>query len=102
MSKFSVFNYENLSDSMKADFNKALATELSSMRMEIKADEVLGTIGVEEFVVSEGKGQKSATLVADLYSKISAGIQAGSGNQNLFQAVLCAFTDSWNQISSKL
>ena len=101
MNTFSVFNYENLSDSLKADFNKALAKKLSSMLMNIKADELLGSIGVVRFVESEGKEHNTPTLVADLYSKVSAGIQVGSGNQNLFQAVLAAFIESWNQINTK-
>lgn len=101
MDTFSVINYEKLSDSLKADFNKALAKKLSSMLTNIKADELLGSIGVVGFVESEGKENNTTTLVADLYSKVSAGIQAGSGNQNLFIAVLAAFTESWNQINTK-
>lgn len=101
MNTFSVFNYENISDSLKTDFNKALAKKLSSILTDIKTDDVLGTIGVEGFVASEGKEQRSATLVADLYSKVSAGIQVGSGDQNLFHSILGSFTESWNQINMK-
>ena len=101
MDTFSVINYEKLSDSLKADFNKALAKKLSSLLKEISKDDVLGSIGVEEFVASEGTGNSLLSLVTDLYSKVSAGIQVGSGNQNLFHAVLVAFTESWNQINTK-
>lgn len=98
---FSIYNYKQLSDPMRVDFDKALAKRLSAMLMDIKADEVLGAIGVEEFVASEGDVKNSVSLITDLYSKISAGIQVGSGNQNLFHAVLSSFTESWKHINKK-
>lgn len=98
MNDFSVFNYENLSDSLKADFNKALASKLSSLLTEIKVDDVLGTIGVEGLVPSEGTENNIATIVTELYSEASAGVQAGSGNQNLYLGILNAFTDCWKEI----
>lgn len=95
MNTFSVFDYEKLPDSSKAVFNKALAQKLTSLINEIKNDDVLGTATTEEFIKSSGEINNSATLVADLYSKISSGIQVGSGNQNLFNAILAAYTNCW-------
>lgn len=101
MNTFTIFDYNNLTDSLKAEFNTVLSQHLSSLLKEIKKDDVLGSIGVEEFVESEGSGTNSLTLVTDLYSKLTAGIQVGSGNQNLFHDVLSAFTESWKQINKK-
>lgn len=101
MNNFSVFNYENLSDSLKADFNRFLAQRLSSCLKEIKGDVVLGSLDVDGFIAAETVNPIYTTLVSELYSKVSAGIQVGSGNQNLYHAVLAAFAESWKQINMK-
>lgn len=97
MNQFSVFNYENLSDNLKADFNKALAQRLSNLRNELKGDDVIGSLAIVEFLASSGT--KATTVVSELYPKVTAGIQAGSGNQNLYHSALHAFTESWNEIN---
>lgn len=98
MDKFSVFNYANLSESQKVTFDKALAQRLSSFLSEIKNDDVLGALAIDEFVASNGSGNKSTTLVGEVYSRISGGIQVGSGNQNLFNGVLNAYAEAWGDI----
>ncbi len=95
MNTFSVFDYEKLSESSKTVFNKVLALKLASLFNEIKNDDVIGTATTEEFIKSSGEINNAATLVADLYSKISSGIQVGSGNQNLFNTILVAYTTCW-------
>lgn len=97
MNQFSVFNYENLSEAHKAKFNKALAQKLTSFLNELKNDDVLGALPIEEFVASSGA--KAAAVVSEIYPKATAGIQAGSGNQNLFQSVLSAFAECWEEIN---
>lgn len=101
MDKFSVFNYENLSEELKAGFNKALAQKLSFLVDEIKHDDVLDSLNVEEFVASSGISTGAASMVAELYSRIAGSIQVGSGNQKLFQIVLRAITECWNDINKK-
>lgn len=99
MNQFSVFNYENLSEAHKAKFNKALAQKLTSFLNELKNDDVLGALPIEEFVASAGA--KASNVVTELYPKTTAGIQAGSGNQNLFQSVLRAFAECWEEINKQ-
>lgn len=98
MNTFSVFDYENLSDSLKTDFNKALAMKLSSFMKEIKDDDVLDTTAIEEFVASSGECANAVATVSNLYSSISGGIQVGSGNQLLFNGILNAITESWKSV----
>lgn len=81
---FSVFNYDNLSEEQKSVFNKALAQELSALVDAIRQDDVIGSLPIEEFVSSCGKSSNAATVVAELYSRISGGIQAGSGNHRTY------------------
>lgn len=97
--KFSVFNYDNLSEELKGSFNKSLAQKLTSMVEAIKHDDVLGSIAVDTFVSSNGTSANAATVVGELYSRISGGIQAGSGNQNLFHSALYAITQAWDEIN---
>lgn len=99
MDTFSIFDYNNLSDSQKEDFNKSLAQRLSSLVKEINKDDVIGSLELENIIASPNESQTTINWVSDLYSKVSAGIQVGSGNQNLFHAVLNAFTESWKQIN---
>lgn len=98
MDIFSVFSYEKLSEEHKAAFNRVLAQRLSSFLSEIKSDDVLGALAIDEFVASNGSGNKSTTLVGEVYSRISGGIQVGSGNQNLFNGVLNAYAEAWDEI----
>lgn len=99
MNKFSLYNYEMLSDSLKVGFNKALAQRLLSMLDEIKSDDDLNNTLIENFILSSGHCFNSVSIVEDLYFKISSGIQVGSGNQNLFLGILAEYTDSWETIS---
>ena len=95
MKSFSVFNYINVSESQKADFNIALAKKLSSLMKEIKDDDILDASAIEEFVTSSGENSNAVAVVSNLYSSISGGIQVGSGNQLLFNSILSAITDCW-------
>ena len=99
MNTFSVSHYENLSDSLKADFNKALAKKLSSFLKEIKDDDVLNVSAIEEFVALSGESTNAVAVVSNLYSSISGGIQVGSGNQLLFNGILSAITECWASIN---
>ena len=99
MENFSVYNFENLTDSQKNAFKKFLANKLSSFMSEIKKDDVLCSLAIEEFVALNGVNEKSDVLVAQIYSMISGGIQVGSGNQNLFQGVLNAFVEAWKELN---
>lgn len=83
MDQFSVFKYENLSEELKSTFNKELTLKLSSFQNELKKDDVLGSLAIEQI------------SVADLYSTVTGGIQAGSGNQRLFLSILNAFVEVW-------
>ena len=98
MNHFSVFDYENLPDTLRIDFNRALAQRLFSLLTEIKTNDVLGSFAIEEFITSSGLSANSDTVVSDLYCSVSAGIQAGSGNQNLYHSILSAYTGCWNAI----
>lgn len=98
MKQFSVLEYENLSNGVKSDFKKLLAQELSTFVSEISNDDVLGTPSVVEFVNSDGECDNASLIVTDIYSRVSSGIQAGSGNQLLFQCVLNAFVETWKEI----
>lgn len=98
MSRFSIFEYNNLPAEQKDVFNKALALKISSFLSEIKNDDVLKNIAGEDFVLSLGESDNAFSLVSELYSKVSSGVQAGSGNQNLFLGILNTFVESWEEI----
>lgn len=100
MNKFSVINYKRLLEETKAMFNSILARKLSPSVAELQKDDVLGTMAIEDFVVACGTDINSTSLVTNLYCRISAGIQAGSGNQILYSGVLNAYAESWNEISN--
>ena len=101
MNKSHLNNYAKLSDTQKLEFNKALAQELASMLDEIKSDCDLSNSLIDEFVASSGQCSNSVSLVVDLYSSISSGIQVGSGNQNLFLAILSKYTACWETINRR-
>lgn len=95
MDKFSLYNYDQLPDIVKADFNKVLPQGLASMLDEIRSNSDLETSLIDEFIASTGQYSDSAVVVENLYSQISSGILAGSGNQNLFLGVLAKYTEAW-------
>ncbi len=99
MDKFSLFNYTQVSGSLKVDFNRALAQGLAPMLDEIKSNDDLDYSLIEEFVVSLGQCSNSASVVEYLYSKLSSGIQSGSGNQTLFLGILAKYTESWDKFN---
>lgn len=99
MNTFSVLNYEKLSESQKADFNKALANRLLPFMKDIKVDDVLDDSAIVEFVVSSGESDNALAVVANLYSSVSSGIQVGSGNQQLFHGILSAIKECWDSIN---
>ena len=99
MDKFSLYNYAQLSDSLKVEFNKALACGLSSMFDEIKSNEDFNSFLIGEFISSYGQCSNYASVVEDLYSKITSGIQAGSGNLNLFLGILAKYTECWEEVT---
>lgn len=101
MDTFSVYNYENLSDILKLDFNKSLAQRLSLLLNEIKEDDISISFLIEEFIETSEKCL-DVSLVSDIYSKVSACIQAGSGNQILSLVILNAYTECWGEINEKL
>ena len=95
MDKFSINIYNNLPERQKAAFNIALSHKLSLFVNEIKVDDDLGPLLLEEFF---SKPVDNATsVVSELYSKITTGIQVGSGNQNLFLGLLNAFVAAWSE-----
>lgn len=96
MNGFSVYNYENLSDSTKKVFNKTLAKNLIFLLDEIRVDDTLSKTSIEKFITSDGESLGTSSVVSTVYSMITAGIQAGSGNQNLYHSVLRAYTQSWD------
>jgi len=95
MDKFSLYNYNQLSEKQKVGFNKTLALELAPVMDDIKSDRDLNISLLDEFIASSGQCSGSTTIVEDLYSKISSGIQAGSGNQYLSLGILAKYTKSW-------
>lgn len=95
MGKFSLYNYAQLSDANRAVFNRALAGGLSSMLDEMKCDVELNSPLMEEFIATSGYCSNSTSVVNDLYSKVSSGIQVGCGNQNLFLGILSEYTAAW-------
>lgn len=98
MNCFSVFNYNNLSETQKEKFDRGLANQLSLLLKEIKRDNDLGNLDVVNFITCDGVCDVSASFVPNLFSMVSAGVQAGSGNQNLYLNILSAITESWNDI----
>lgn len=98
MDSFSNFNYNNLPESQKADFNKAIAHKLLPLLSEIKNDDVLGTSSIVSFITSSSDCTYASSVVSDIFSSITGGIQAGSGNQNLYHSILSFFTESWSEL----
>lgn len=99
MEKFSINNYINLPKNQKEAFNSTLSHSLSSFVNDIKSDDDLRPLQLEELI---SKPVDSATsIVSELYSKITSGIQVGSGNQNLFLGILNAFVEAWSETIKK-
>lgn len=101
MNQFSIYKYENLSDALKSKYNRKLSQKLEILMNDINKDDVFDFSSVDEFVTSKGEVSNATSIVVDIFSKISAGIQAGSGNQILFNDILLAFTDSWEETNSR-
>ena len=99
MDNFLLYNYSQLSETQKAEFNKTLAQGLSSVLDEIKSDGELNTSDIEDFITSTGQCSNSSVVVENLYSRISSGIQAGSGNQTLFLGILAKYSEAWEIIN---
>ena len=94
MDKFSLNNYNSLAEKQKVVFNRALSRNLSSFVNEIKADPDLKPLLLEE--LDSSSIEEANSVVAQLYSKITSGIQVGSGNQTLFLGILNAFVEAWS------
>lgn len=101
MNTFSIYNYENLSDSLKMDFNKSMAHRLSWLLNDIMGDDVLVALSIDDFIKSSGACLDASLIVSDLYSRISACVQVGSGNQILSLDILNAYTECWGEINKK-
>lgn len=99
MEKFSLYNYTQLPDSLKVGYNLAFAKKLTSMLDEIKKDDDFDSSLIDKFIASSGQCSNSSAVVEELYSKISSGIQVGSGNQNLFLGILSKYTACWESIN---
>lgn len=100
MKSFSVINYNNLSEMLKVKYDRGLAKKLSLLLSDIKRDNNLGNLDVVNFIICEGICDAPASLVPNLFSMVSAGVQAGSGNQNLYLSILSAITESWDDINN--
>ena len=98
MDKFSLNNYNSLTEKQKVVYNRALSHNLSSFVHEIKADDDLKSLLLEEL---DSSSDDAKSVVAELYSKITSGIQVGSGNQNLFLGILNAFVEAWSETIKK-
>ena len=94
MDKFSLNNYNSLTENQKVVFNRALSQYLSSFVNEIKADDDLKSLVLEDLVSTSI--EKANSVVTELYSKITSGVQVGSGNQTLFLGILNAFVEAWS------
>lgn len=94
---FSLYNYKSLSAEHKNLFNKAFSIRLSAYENEIKKDEDLCFMPYEELFSSYGTKANTSILLEELYSKITSGIQAGSGDQTLFLRILNAFVEAWSE-----
>ncbi len=102
MDNFTIYNYKQLAAKQKAEFNEALAQELSSMMDEIKSNRDINHKAIEEFVTTFGHCSNSEVIVEDLYSLISSGIQSGSGDQNLFLGILAKYTECCGKICKQI
>ena len=94
MDKFSLNNYNSLTENQKVVFNRALSQNLSSFVNKIKADDDLKSLVLEDLVSTSI--EKANSVVTELYSKITSGVQVGSGNQTLFLGILNAFVEVWS------
>lgn len=99
MKQFSVFEYTCLSKDQKSAFNKALAQKLKTYLIDIQNDDVLNSSTINSFVTSSGGNNDASSIVTDLFSSISSGIQVGSGNLGLYLNILNAFTETWSKIN---
>lgn len=98
MDKFSVNNYNSLTDKQKVVFNRTLSHNLSSFVNDIKDDDDLKSLQIDEFVSTSIENANSVAV--ELYSKITSGVQVGSGNQNFFLGILNAYVEAWSETSN--
>ena len=101
ISIFSLYNYQGLLEEQKTLFNKAFAQKLVPFENDIKCDEDLCDLPFEEFISSFGTSVNTSTFVEDIYSKITSGVQVGSGNQKLFLGILDACVGAWAETIKK-
>ena len=99
MDKFSLNNYNSLTEKQKVVYNRALSHNLSSFVNEIKTNDDLKSLLLEELDSSSIENANS--VVTELYSIITSGVQVGSGNQNLFLGILNAFVEAWSETIKK-
>ncbi|MBQ0088649.1 MAG: hypothetical protein KBT27_04890 [Prevotellaceae bacterium] len=91
--EFSIKNLHELDNTAKTKFYQNLVNQLQGIRVQIGNDDVLN--GYSQYLSNP---LQDDTIVDNLYSAITAGIQAGSGNQTLYLEVLKIITESWKTI----
>lgn len=91
--EFSIKNLHELDSTAKTKFYQNLVNQLQGTRAQIENDDVLN--GYSQYI---SNSILDDTIVDNLYSALTAGIQAGSGNQTLYLEVLKTITESWKTI----
>ena len=98
MCSFSVQKYMDLEPCQKSVFNKALSVSLSTLMPEIENDDLLNKNDIKDFIANNGSIENSDEFVSTLYSNISAGIQVGSGNVDLYNKISYLIVQIWNKL----
>lgn len=91
--EFSIKNLHELDSTAKTKFYQNLVHQLQDINAQIEEDDVLN--GYSQYLSNPIQDD---TVVDSLYSALTAGIQAGSGNQTLYLEVLKIITESWKAI----
>lgn len=66
---------------------------------EIRNDDVLNVESIANFINNKGVVDDSFETVSDFYHNATTGIQAGSGNQNLYNALVACMVSAWEKIT---
>lgn len=99
MKPFSIFELEKLDSNSKKCFFQESSELLCRYIDEIRNDDVLNVESIANLINNKGVVDDSFETISELYHNATAGIQAGSGNQDLYIALVACMANAWEKIS---
>lgn len=101
MKSFSIIELEKLDSDSKTSFFQELSGLLREYVNDNKEDDVLDAEAIINFINANGVVPDAFETVSELYHNASAGIQVGSGNQNLYNSLVAILVSTWDNLFCK-